>query len=145
MRTIIRDKEYDVDIKYTAYMRFYEVEILDDDRKRMGKITFKIGRKDQSNETWIYSIATDPDYHHMGVGTTLLKICEYMTSLQGIRVIRGRFMPFNDYARPMYEKNGYVISEYGDGSLFKKIIGIKKTQQTVSKILVEDAALDNFS
>ena len=124
-------------------MRFYEVEILDD-KTRMGKITFKIGRKDRSNETWIYNIDTEPAYQHMGVGSTLLKLCEYMTSCRDIKTIRGRFFPFNEYARPMYEKNGYKIEQMEDEAFFCKRIGIKKTQETVSKLIIDDSIINRF-
>ena len=67
-----------------------------------------------------------------------------MTSLKDIKLIRGRFMPFNDYARPMYEKNGYVITKYGDEAFFAKRISIKKTQQAVSHLIIEDSMSNYF-
>ena len=144
MRVIIQDKDYEVKVKYTAFMLFYEVEIVADNNERMGKINFKIGKKENSNETWIYNISTEQKYQHIGVGKTLLKICEYMTSRKGIKVIRGRFLPSNEYAKPLYEKNGYEITKYKDEAFFCKKISIKKTQESVSKILLDDTVLNNI-
>ena len=138
MKILAKGKKYNVIIKYRSYMDFYEVEIAHENRERMGKINFKI----KDRETWIYSIYTEEKYQHMGIGKALLEICEYLSSLKRVKLIEGKFFPTNEYARPLYEKNGYSINKESYETFITKHINAKETRNRLADKIIDDDGFD---
>ena len=104
--------------EYDDVADYYIVRVFSDYGNIMGRISFKI----EDDETWIYSINAYDEYQHMGVGQALLDACEYISCKNGVRRIRGKYFPSNEYAKPFYEKNDYIITkEYYDTFIVKFI------------------------
>lgn len=56
---------------------------------------------------WIYDVLTHPDYRSRGVGTAMLRACEYAARARGVRVIGLGVAVTNIRARALYERLGY--------------------------------------
>jgi len=87
---------------------------------------------------WIYKIETYEAFQHRGLGKMMLETVEQIARQHRIRVVEGKFYPYNEYAEPMYKKNGYMI-EYEDitTTVFKYIDMEKKNEPFEKLEIVE--------
>ena len=91
--------------KYIELDDYYKIVAYSADKKPMGFLTYKISR----GKVWLNYVTTSKKYQHQGVGTALIKTFEYEIYNRGLRFIEGKYFPKNEFAKPMYDKNGYEI------------------------------------
>lgn len=109
-------KQLNVVINEDRFNRFFSVSIEEDDI--MGSATFKI--YDSKKTTWLFKIETKKEYQHMGIGQALIDIVEYISCLNHMQRIEGRYFPDNEHAKPFYKKNNYEIYKEGYDSFILK-------------------------
>ena len=102
-------KNIHIKSKFVASDNYYKLVAYSADNKVMGFLTYKIN----SRNVWLNFVGTKKQYQHQGVGTALLKAFEYETYAKGVTYIEGKYFPKNEFAKPMYDKNGYSV--YKDG------------------------------
>ena len=144
MQIIIRGKRYDVLVKYNDDVKVYNINIVDPSWARIGTIKFKILSEYWGNETWLNSISTEPEFQHMGVGKALLQLCEYFSSLHNVGLIHGIYLPLNEHAAALYDKNGYDIVQIDQELFIMKNIDIVKTQKELSGTILLDTNEDCY-
>lgn len=91
--------------KYVPQDDYYEITAYSNANKKMGFLTYKINR----SNVWLNFVGTSKKYQHQGVGTALIKTFEYEIYKKGQRFIEGKYYPKNEFAKPLYDKNGYDI------------------------------------
>jgi len=136
----VRDgKEYKFDVKltYNVDKKYYTLLCFDENGTEAAKTTFAINRYMQLS-MWIYKIETYEAFQHRGLGKMMLETVEQIARQHRIRVVEGKFYPYNEYAEPMYKKNGYMI-EYEDitTTVFKYIDMEKKNEPFEKLEIVE--------
>jgi len=116
--------------------RNYNIDCVNSANERLGSISFCINE----DKTWIYKIETNEDYLHQGAGTALLSIMEYISMLNRVTIIEGKYHPENKFARPFYEKYDYVIPNktkdwacYDDTWTLYKFLDYSKVRDKIEK------------
>lgn len=119
---------------------FYSVSCIKN-KEKIGFINFEI----KNNKTWIYKIETNKNYLHQGVGTALIDMMEYISMLNKIERVEGKYYPENEYAKTFYEKYGYYIpnqkrswDEYDETWTMFKNLDYNKIKQNMATNLVQD-------
>ena len=113
----------------------FQAYIEDKSGQIQGEITFKI----YADRTWIYNIHTEEKFQHIGVGQTLLDICEYISAKKRVYIIEGKYFPRNDYAQPFYKKNGYSIDKDDYDLQIYKRLNIEKVFERLKNRIFQSA------
>ena len=111
--------------KYFEVDDYYKIVAYSSDKKAMGFLTYKITR----GKVWLNYVETKPKYQHQGVGSALIKTFEYEVYGKGLRFVEGKYFPKNEFAKPMYDKNGYEIYKDGYETYLSKSLYLSNEQQ----------------
>ena len=120
---------------------FYGIDCISDNGDTMGIINFYIDDK----ETFLHFLCTDPSYARLGVASALVETMEYISANNGIKNIRGKFFPLNEFALPFYQKHGYFIPNqenswgtYDETWTMHKTLDYEKVMQNASSFTFEE-------
>ena len=95
--------------------RLLYIDCLSDKNEEMGSIEFYI----KENKTFLYFLVTQPNFQNKGVASALLETMEYISCLEGVKHIEGKYRPMNEFALPFYKKHGYYVpNEIKDWSVY---------------------------
>lgn len=138
-KSVRNGQEYNFDVKltYNVDKKYYTLLCFDENGVEAAKTTFAINRYMQLS-MWIYKIETYEPFQHRGLGKMMLQTVEQVARQHRIKVVEGKFYPYNEYAEPMYKKNGYMI-EYEDiTTTIFKYISLEKTEEPFETLEIEE-------
>lgn len=114
--------EIKLEYNYDSMHIFNEIKLIDvSNNQEIGYINFKF-YNEPYKYVWLNKIEVYKNYQSMGFGKFLLKCFEKFCIKNQYYNIEGKYYPENEFAKPLYIKNGYkIIKEYYETLLVKTL------------------------
>ena len=104
--TTEKNRQFTFDVTHFGNKDMHELYIINPNTyEKMGCINFR----QENDKFWIYILQIYEKHQNKGIGYALLNCLEFLAYLKDIKVIQGKFCPRNEFAKPLYDKCGYLM------------------------------------
>mgnify|MGYP002515756219 CR=1 FL=1 len=119
---------------YDEEYNFYTTTAISMQNEKMGYITYKFIPKERL--AWLCKIETYENFQHRGVATALLLFFEQQARSKRYFKIEGKYYPTNEFAKPFYQKMGYLVEKDG----YEQFVGKYLTRENIIPFTVTEIA-----
>ena len=117
--------ESSVDDEFDYSKTRVELVAKNDENEQIGYLSFLA----QDKKIWLLYLKTEEQFQHRGVATALVQQMEEYAKNNHVKEIEGRYMPSNKFAKPFYNKMGYIIYQDGYEWFLSKTIDYCKSNE----------------